>query len=76
MIWKSKSIKTSYFPFLHFTSASAVGISFDFEKIVSLIREKSGQQFFRSEAVVCSIGDIIKNQSNIIQSNSTNSINN
>ncbi|RMZ99580.1 Eukaryotic translation initiation factor 2-alpha kinase 4 [Brachionus plicatilis] len=53
----------------------AVGISFDFEKIVSLISEKSGHKFFRSEVVVCSIGDIITNQSNIIQSNSTNSIN-
>lgn len=39
----------------------AVGLSFDFEKIVFLINEKSKQNTFRSELVVCSISDNIPN---------------
>lgn len=35
----------------------AVGVSFDFDSIISLINEKSKQTWFRNELAVCCIGD-------------------
>lgn len=41
----------------------AVGVSFDFEKIVNLIHEKSRQNMYRTEIGICSIGENLASNS-------------
>jgi hypothetical protein len=49
-------------------SQFAVGVSFDFEKIVNLINEKSRVSTFRSELAVCTVTDNTVSNTNAIQS--------
>jgi serine/threonine protein kinase len=60
----------------------AVGVSFDFDSIISLINEKSKQTWFRNELAICCIGDnlpltnsppaVLTNPINISTSSNTN----
>lgn len=52
----------SFFKTTETTKQCAVGVSFDFEKLVSIINNKSKKNVYRPELVVCSIG---LNQSSI-----------
>ncbi len=54
----------------------AVGVSFDFEKLVFLINDKSKQHFFRPELAICSIEDSINNSNSASVTNQTNVNNN
>lgn len=50
----------------------AVGVSFDYEKIINLINEKSKKNIFRSELVICNISD--GSISNTNANNNNNSV--
>lgn len=54
----------SYFKTKESSTQCAIGISFDFQKIISFINEQTKLKFFRQELVICSIGNTSYNSNN------------